>query len=392
MSSLGFIPSSSVFHGLTRSIYEFLTKQAEVIQEQEDTVQFLNEADMLIDVEGATGLVIEEEAAQLDFLRAVQTDMEYKLDLAAGANWRYLSQSTCALNEVSDSTCYYSQPCNTTPRPSRERAAIPDLNDPLVGTKARYDLAYENYRNGLFVAPSQLMKKKPEQPTFARSLAEANNNCSDYSRWWESSDNLRAGETAGEAGRPYGARDFVAPMHRPFNNRQVPREEDGEIKQFRYPMIPENLPIDPEFDPDFWSKQLQDRGDIFANKFTVFQTEGYAANETTTRNRYREYSPCEPASPIAATTAAPPPPALSSRGSFASALRGYTPATKVSGCANATRMSRWSDSSSELSSLATTPSISDFDLGRLRNMNINQKHSHESSGSARSSIRVRIPL
>lgn len=358
MPSLALTTASSALHGLTMGIYQYVTKQGEVIQEQEDTVQFLNEANMLIDVECATGLLIKEETARLDTLRIIRTDMENRLDLTIGSGWRNLNQSNIS-GEVTDLTC--SQHFDTAQSPE----PIPRLDDPLVSTKARYTLAHNNYRKALFVAPSQLMKK-PEL-TFSRSLAKAKT--SNYSRWWASPDNLLAGETAGVAGRPYGAPDFVAPMHRSFT-REVSKEA-MEIKQFRYPLIPDHVPTDPEFDPDFWNKQLQHRGDIFANKFTVFQSTEYT-NETATNN-YREYSPCEPASPL---------PSPVSRESFTSALRGYTPMTKI---VTASTISYSSDISSDLSSLASTPSVSDFDLRRNRNLNRNLN----SPSSAESCIYVK---
>ena len=69
---------ASVIRGLDQD----LSKQRQVVKEQEENVRFWQEADTLLDVERASDVVIRDEVDQLANAKSVQLDLEAKIDQA----------------------------------------------------------------------------------------------------------------------------------------------------------------------------------------------------------------------------------------------------------------------------------------------------------------------
>ncbi|KAK1754247.1 hypothetical protein QBC47DRAFT_386034 [Echria macrotheca] len=264
----------SALEGLISGLYKSVQTQRKVVQKQEDSVRFLDEANFLIDVDGATGATIEQEREQLRQLQSSQTELENEFQQAVD-KWRDLGRV--------DQPWVSSHSAVPSARRSARRKRVvparsqPRLEDPSVGSFARYMSAERAWEAGPHVDPSALsLDRTYVSPAQAKLVVSDDPTTTP----WVFTDP----DELDNPWRPYGRQGFVAPMERSFG-RQPMTDEQRKLP-FRYNEYPPGT-VCPDLEVDFWERQLGSRQDIFAERFTIHQGPGYPGY---TRGPYFEES------------------------------------------------------------------------------------------------------
>ena len=286
---------------LPKRLYKAAVEQRKVVCVHTEDVEFLQEADTLIDVELATGITMAEERRKLLAERFIQADLDSRLNQAI-ASWEKLAGRHYSEEDLRDQTPEPSViSCDSFPlrAPTRRQPSV-DIDDPKVGTKARYEEQYKLWLTSPKVYPpnTELVRAEPPPPP-SPSLFDR------VTPWWMSEEDqlanvsqseikqLEAAALSAGRNRPYGRPGYVAPMDKHYAHDLATRTAVAD-RSFRESLL--NGDLDPSFEPEFWQSRLERRGDIFAPRFTALQGE-----------EYMSYAPGD-REPISPRTLPPPPP------------------------------------------------------------------------------------
>ncbi|KAK0644175.1 hypothetical protein B0T16DRAFT_193706 [Cercophora newfieldiana] len=237
---------------------------------------------------------MEEENAQLWTCQSVLIDLKTHLtgaiqDLRAtepdaeGEPWPELSERS--VSEQNDNP-----PKGNTRDADQSRH---DLRNPAVGTRARARARWNDYLTAPSADPLNLVHDDIAIRLDREALAAAQTAA--QIPWWMSKTDeygfLTAEEisrlqgTAGTAGTAvrsrlfaHGEPRFVAPIDRGF----VHAMHEEPVRPYRAEVLQcaNGSEWDADFEPGFWRRELEGRGDIWAERFDVFQGEGYSRDPT----------------------------------------------------------------------------------------------------------------
>jgi hypothetical protein len=257
-------------------IYQALTQQQNVANDQEESVHFLQEANLFLDVERLTGVTMEQETEQLDTTRGILDDLNAQLGQAINL-W---NQLTCR-EQHQEELPWPEFPLPRSPKPSVEEFALltdsqhevntaPDLADPAVGVHTRHQVKWKNWTEAPTIHdPASLDLSRP-------------------TRWWMENKDHYALCQPSEQGQLEGAARVAQ-----FNRAHAPAPAFGpapalmqypsfaqEVRQAQYRQhypFPLPLPppdgaypafrraralsqdswVDEDYDPEFWQKNLR---------------------------------------------------------------------------------------------------------------------------------------
>lgn len=241
-------------------LYRALVRQKKVVHDQEASIEFLHQANTLLDVERLTGITMEEETENLATARGILDDLNAQLGWAI-ASWKQMG-SPQALGPA-------------TPQPPAEHSTsstqtnknAPGPDGYAAGTQAGYAQQWNNWTE----APTM------HSPTTL--------NLSQPTRWWmqqedhyglcqpPEQDQLESSARAAQFNRAYTPTARSHPS--PHKVRQA------QVRQFHPSALPlppameanlshgrrvragsEDFWLDDDYDPDFWQKNIQ-RGTLW---------------------------------------------------------------------------------------------------------------------------------
>lgn len=234
---------------LISGICDAMTEQQRTVDTQAEDIQFLQEADTIVDVEHLTGISMQEEAEKLAVARHIMDDLHSHLNESIDS-WNRLSveerrEEQVPWPQVSGS------PSAPPPAPAKEQrplAAIgdrrPRITDPSVGTKARYIEQWNRWVESPKVHCPATTLGKPwwmqEQTHYALSQQPEE-------------DQLEGSAAVAQINRGYAtelsfAREIRNTSHRrarPAPPYRVARSSSDDIF------------LDEDYDPLFWQKNLR---------------------------------------------------------------------------------------------------------------------------------------
>ncbi|KAK4034861.1 hypothetical protein C8A01DRAFT_18405 [Parachaetomium inaequale] len=130
-------------------IYQALTQQQKVVNDQEESVHFLQQANLFLDVERLTGVTMEHEIEHLDTTRGILDDLNVRLGQAINL-WGQLNSREPHQDELP----WPEFPGPRSPEPSVEDLVLPtdsqpntapNLADPAVGAQTRHQVKWQNW-------------------------------------------------------------------------------------------------------------------------------------------------------------------------------------------------------------------------------------------------------
>ena len=256
------------------SLYQAVTQQKKVVEDHEGSVLFLQEANVLVDVEQLTGTTMQEEMEQLDGARGILADLYTQLGSAikewGDAAWAELTTSSGKMDQGQTEHT----PSSKLDRDEQAASAsrnnnAPRLDDPNVGTQSRHMQQWENWTAAPTIHnPSKIDLSQPTAP------------------WWMQ-DNDHYGlcqpreqaqlETSARAAQSSRSHALAPPQYQSFA-REVRQTQRRRFLSSAVPAPPApgvhlsyNRParscsddfwLDEEYEPDFWQKNLRP-GDIW---------------------------------------------------------------------------------------------------------------------------------
>ena len=290
--------AAATLKGLIAGLYSQLMEQRRLVQEQESNILFLKEADILISVEQAIGCSMRAEVEKLEASQSKHNELERQLnevihlwrdrghEAIEGQSWLNTQTSASLSSGSSTMAAPYSAVGGNHP-------FTPGLNDPAVGSRARYESQWQKRSKGLTVNPLQLSLAHRSPPS-TEMVSDTSSNIG----WWMDDDETqcallplpyrqaRMDDTARAATFKRPARFFQPPpLHRSFG-----REIGVGARNRGYRMAPGDFE-DEDFDPNFWQTRLQYRGDIFSDRFMVSLNDGGSGSASRQTDGFELLSP-----------------------------------------------------------------------------------------------------
>jgi hypothetical protein len=247
----------SVLNLITR-LYKVIMDQQKVVEIQEENVEFLHEANAVVDVDRLVGLTVQEKTKQLGTTRAVLDDLNTQLEEAI-ASWSRLAPYERRQKQLPwpHFPGYPPQEPATEKTPLRlsgndSRFCAPKLVDPTVGTRARYVRQWKSW----------LEAPKINNP----STLDLSHN----SRWWMQEQDhygLLQPNEQGQLENAARAAQFHR-VHAPAQHQSFAQDvRNAQQRQSFQSSLPpnhrnarrcsEDFWLDEDFDPKFWMKNLR---------------------------------------------------------------------------------------------------------------------------------------
>jgi len=279
-----------------RDAYKRFMEQQKVVEDQDQNVRFRNDANTFVDVERATGVTMEEENEQLSTDQGILKNLKSHLDSAIDS-WRTAESDAEGQPWTESPTGSISgrgsQPLGLAADNIENVGPEPDLlRDPAIGNKARWRVQWDAWLAGPTADPEDLLINPTELILTKEALASSKKKAdtSQNTPWWMFEDHyalLEAGEQSQLEGtaraaqavrsRPYGRPGHVAPIDRAYAHDPTP-PPDRPFRQQSFEAIGHGAyehQANEDFEPGFWRRQLESRGDIWAERFTIFQSGGH---------------------------------------------------------------------------------------------------------------------
>jgi hypothetical protein len=261
------------------SLYQTLIQQEKLVEDHEDSVLFLLEANVFVDVEQLTGVTMQEEIEQLDDVRGILADLYARLGWAINewgdAAWAQLTMSTTSSSGMDQGQTEQS------PSPELvvdEQAAsvsrnnnAPHLDDPNVGTQSRHAQQWENWTAAPTIDnPSKTDLSQPTAPWWMQDndhygLCQPHEQAQlETSARAAHSSRAHAPAPAPPQYRSF-AREVRQAQHRRFVSSALPvPPAPGVYLSYSRPArsCSDDFWLDEEYQPEFWQKNLRP-GDIW---------------------------------------------------------------------------------------------------------------------------------
>lgn len=242
-------------------LYRALICQQKVVHDQEASVEFLHQANTLLDVERLTGIKMEEETENLATARGILDDLNARLGWAI-ASWKQMGSSQV------------SGPATPQPRAREYSTSSPPTNKNVPGP----DGYTTTTRTGCVPQCTNWTKTPTMHSPTALDLSQP-------TRWWMQpedhyglcqpleQDQLESSARAAQSNRAYAptARSHPYPHEvrqaqtRQFHPSALPLPPAMEVNLSygrRARACSEDFWLDDDYDPDFWQKNIQ-RGTLW---------------------------------------------------------------------------------------------------------------------------------
>ncbi|KAK4449617.1 hypothetical protein QBC34DRAFT_462863 [Podospora aff. communis PSN243] len=317
---------------LVKNGYKSVMGQQKVIEQQQDNIRVLNEANSIIDIEQATGVAMKEEQDKLSESQSMLQALKSRLGGAVAA-WRatepgiggrpWAETSAASFSEIDGGSLGYRMHCV-----EQNSSSSHDLRDPFIGNSSRWERQWDDRLTApsadplnLVIDPTQVMMEREAfaaarerarnerfmdqtQLASANDTPEAAQEEEEEERilddtWWLSEERPAPTDTAAQrrleqdrleqrrlesatqaallnrrSERPQPMLRAARPTYRSERPRAIHQTPVDDIHgiypepdlPFRYPKFAGTGQVCPDFEPGFWRKQLEGRGDIWAPK------------------------------------------------------------------------------------------------------------------------------
>lgn len=266
--------------GRIKSLYRSVSQQRKVVETQRDSLEFMQEANVFIDVPRLTGVTLEEESGQLEIAHGVLDNLNARLGRAI-ALWGQLPLNQKDREELSWPRLpepdlepeSLEPPVQEFELPRRPQQNIPSLADPQVGSVARYTQPWGIYTEAQ-TGPGFTTRYPPRgvaswvqdrnhhglrQPSEQTRL-ENSANAVQFSRTYAPPPRAPTYAPAPAATYPQSFTEQVRQAQSRQHHQAVPPLPPLYGVELSYRRGRENSSdfwLDDDFEPDFWQKNLR---------------------------------------------------------------------------------------------------------------------------------------
>jgi hypothetical protein len=259
------------------SLYQALTQQEKLVEDHEDIVLFLQEANVFVDVEQLTGATMQEEIEQLADVRGILADLYARLGWAINewgdAAWAQLATSSGGVDQgqteqsPSPELAVDEQAASVSRNNNNNNA--PHLDDSNVGTLSRHAQQWENWTAAPTINnPSKTDLSQPTAPWWMQDN-DHYGLCQPHEQAQLETSARAAHSSRAHAPAPPQylsfAREVRQAQHRRFLSSAVPAPPAPDVYlSYSRPArsCSGDFWLDEEYQPDFWQKNLRP-GDIW---------------------------------------------------------------------------------------------------------------------------------
>lgn len=263
-------------------LFKAVTQQQKVVEDQEDSVQFRQEANVFVDVDRLTGITMQEETEQLCGARGILADLNARLSKAIAA-WGDAAWNQLTSSETDDEEEPWSEdPIASSPQPVVEEQPaplsrtknVPHPSDPTVSARARHVQQWTDWTQAPTIHnPSRLDLSQPASTPWWMQDRTHYGLCQPTEQ-----GQLESAARAAQFNRAH------PPAPAPARYRSFPQEvRQTQKRRFLSSAVPappapgvhlsysrparscsDDFWLDEQYDPDFWQKNLRP-GDIWTD-------------------------------------------------------------------------------------------------------------------------------